>query len=385
MKHTEFAVFLAIVLVIYFLINLLIFYKVRQSLSGTGWIKTVVLSVLALSVLSYPVGRFVEASASGWISRWMIYIGSVYFGIMVYAFLMVLLTEAIGLLNRWIHFLPPGTTRNAQRGHQTVALAIVFGTVLYGYVNDRVLRIRTLDLHIDKPSAARQEIHMAAVSDLHLGIMMNRSRLEKIVEKINALNPDIVLLVGDLVDEDAFGNASTELTGILRSIRSVNGVYAVTGNHEYYAGIEKAAAFMKASNIALLQDTVVTTSDGVCLVGRKDATADHMGEGRIPLTVLTRSCDRRLPVVLMNHQPFRLEESEQNGIDFQISGHTHHGQMFPFNLITNAVYEKSWGYLKKGKTQYYVSCGAGTWGPPIRIGSVPEIVEIRLRIGSSSQ
>ena len=93
---------------------------------------------------------------------------------------------------------------------------------------------------------------------------------------------------------------------------------------------------------------------------------------------LVAPLDKSKPIILMDHTPFHLEEAEQNGIDFQLSGHTHHAQLWPWSYITKAVYEVSWGYKKKGNTHVYVSCGAGTWGPPIRIGNTPEILDIRL-------
>jgi predicted MPP superfamily phosphohydrolase len=381
LKHSEFVVFIALALVVYFLINFLIFSKTRQFLIGLGWIKTTILCFLVLLILSFPLGRLLEALAPGQLSKFLIVAGSVYLGVMAYAFLMILLGEFIWLLNRWMHFLPSFVTQNSLKNRHTVAwisFTILFGIIGYGYLNALFVRVRTLDLRLDKPDHPTHEFRIAVASDLHLGILMNRSRLQKIIEKINWLDPDLVLFAGDLVDEDAFGNVSSGLTEVLRLIRSKNGVYAVTGNHEYYAGLAKSAAFIKAGNIQLLEDSVVTVADRLCLIGRKDMTSYHMGGGRKPLSVLADQCDRRLPLILVDHQPFRLEEAEKNGIDFQISGHTHHGQLFPFNWITKAVYEVSWGYLKKGKTQYWISCGAGTWGPPIRTGSISEILDIRL-------
>ena len=104
-----------------------------------------------------------------------------------------------------------------------------------------------------------------------------------------------------------------------------------------------------------------------------------MGDKRTSLTDLVKDLDKNLPHILMDHQPFHLEQAEINGIDLQISGHTHHGQLFPFHWITKLVYEQSWGYSKKENTHYYVSCGVGTWGPPARTNSVPEIVQIKLK------
>jgi hypothetical protein len=122
-------------------------------------------------------------------------------------------------------------------------------------------------------------------------------------------------------------------------------------------------------------------ADSFYVVGRKDRTAYRFGrDGRLPLQeILDKGgVDRNLFLILLDHQPLHLEEAQQAGIDLQLSGHTHAGQLFPLNLINKLVYEKNWGYLKKGATHYYISCGVGTWGPAVRTGSVPEIVEIRV-------
>jgi predicted MPP superfamily phosphohydrolase len=119
-------------------------------------------------------------------------------------------------------------------------------------------------------------------------------------------------------------------------------------------------------------------NDAFYLVGREDRSIRRTGKNRKPLQELMAVADRNDPILLMDHQPFQLEEGETNGADLQISGHTHHGQLWPLNLITQRVYELSWGYKKKNSTHVYVSCGFGTWGPPVRLGNRPEIVNIRI-------
>ena len=122
------------------------------------------------------------------------------------------------------------------------------------------------------------------------------------------------------------------------------------------------------------------------MVGREDrAIRQFSGKTRRPLEELLRGVDRSGPVVLLDHQPFGLEESEAGGVDIQLSGHTHHGQLWPFNLITRAIYEVSWGYARKGSTHIYVSSGVGTWGPPVRTSCRPEIVSLTLVCRPSAQ
>jgi predicted MPP superfamily phosphohydrolase len=154
----------------------------------------------------------------------------------------------------------------------------------------------------------------------------------------------------------------------------------VTGNHEYIGGVEEACRYLTDHGIVVLRDRVARILKSVCIVGREDRSIrGFSGRQRIPLETLLNGIDREDLVILMDHQPFHLDEAASLGVDLQLSGHTHHGQLWPFNFITAAVYELSWGYLQKGDMHVYVSSGVGTWGPPVRIGNVPEIVSIVLQ------
>ena len=187
-------------------------------------------------------------------------------------------------------------------------------------------------------------------------------------------------MAGDLTDEDLSFLSDQNTAAILRRIQAPLGVYSVTGNHEYYSGREKAVSFIRQGGIRVLEDEVVKVGEALYLIGRKDRTAERFGEPRKPLGELMKEVPPGYPVILMDHQPFQLAEAQQQGVGLQLSGHTHNGQLFPINFIVGRIYENPWGYLKKGATHYYVSCGVGTWGPPVRTGSIPEIVHIRLTL-----
>ena len=163
----------------------------------------------------------------------------------------------------------------------------------------------------------------------------------------------------------------------LRTIRSRFGVYAATGNHEYIGGIEKAAAFLTGHDVILLRDRAVKVAGTFYLIGREDLSANRFGgQKRKNLSELMKDVDKSYAVIMMDHQPFRLKEAAECGVDLQLSGHTHNGQIWPINYIIRLVYELPWGYRENGDTHYYVSNGVGTWGPPVRIGNRPEIVNI---------
>ncbi|HET6513270.1 MAG TPA: metallophosphoesterase, partial [Candidatus Kapabacteria bacterium] len=205
-----------------------------------------------------------------------------------------------------------------------------------------------------------------------------RKRAQQFVDKINAQDPDIVLLAGDVVDGALAPVVRRDLGKILGQIKSKHGVFAVTGNHEYIGTVEATVKYLELHGIRVLRDEVIEVAD-LSIIGREDLSFNRAyGRRRTELSELVANLDKTKPIIMMDHQPFHLEQAEQNGIDFQLSGHTHHGQFWPINHITNRVYEVSWGYKLKSNTHVYVSCGAGTWGPPVRIGSSPEIMRVEM-------
>lgn len=379
---SSFLIFFSIVLLVYTVINFYIFRRTYSALDGTGIYRSVFLYSFMLLVLSYPLGRIGEQISRNILTESLVIVGSFYLAIMVYAFLMILVIDILKLGNYFFHFFPSFMTQNPQKtSHWTVlaGLILILFTVGAGYINTLYLRINPVTIEIPKSANGIKELKAVVVSDIHLGTVIRSGRLLKIVEKINGLEPDIVFLPGDIVDEDVASVAEQNMSAILKNLTTRYGVFAVSGNHEYFAGMEEAVSYMQEGNITVLQDSVVKVQDAFYVAGRKDLMAERLADGRKTLEEILSEVDKSFPVILMDHQPYHLEITERNGVDLQLSGHTHHGQLFPFNLITGMIYELSWGYLKRGETHYYVSCGVGTWGPPIRTNSVPEIVLITLR------
>ncbi len=158
------------------------------------------------------------------------------------------------------------------------------------------------------------------------------------------------------------------------------GIYAITGNHEYIGGVSRAVKYIESLKIKLLRDTAVEVNGKLILIGREDRDIKRFkGLQRKNLKDILAGVDLSKPLILLDHQPFNLQEAANYNIDLQLSGHTHAGQLWPFTYLTKAIYELDWGYKVKGNTHYYVSSGYGTWGPPVRIGSKPEIVIITLK------
>lgn len=266
-------------------------------------------------------------------------------------------------------------------------LFLVFLLLLYGTWNARHPRIVHYDITIKKAVPYLPELHAVMVSDIHLGLVVDNDRLKEMVNRINELDPDIVFLAGDTIDEDVRLFASNKMPEILKKLRPRYGVYAVLGNHEYIGGnSELAVKYLHQAGINVLVDKYIKVNNQFYVVGRDDRMAGRMnGKQRMELSRLVEGIDHTLPIILLDHQPINLEEGQLNGIDLQLSGHTHNGQFFPNNLISKHVFENSWGYLRKGGCQIIVSAGFGTWGPPIRIGSNSEITDITISfVGSKA-
>lgn len=370
-------IFFSVILFIYGLVNFYIFLKGWQALP-VGGLRIYYSLGFFLAALSFIAGRILERKVLSWFSETLTWIGSFWLAWMLYAFLSFIIVDIIRLVNSFFNFVPYGQF-HPMLIPGSVAVA-AFLIVVAGHINARTPHIKSLKLNVDKKIAGMDKLNIIVVSDIHMGTIIGRSRIDKIVAMINALDADIVLLPGDVVDEDLTPVIKENLGESLRNIRSRMGVFSITGNHEFIGGAEAATRYLTEHGITVLRDQYLKVKDSFYVVGRDDRSAKSFsGKQRKTLDELIRGVDKNFPIILMDHQPFHLDEAESNGIDLQLSGHTHHGQLWPFNFITNKVFEVSWGYKKKGNTHFYVSSGVGTWGPPVRTGNRPEIVSIELK------
>ena len=376
-------VFFAIFLSLYAAINYYIFIHGWQALEGLHQLKIIYLIVFLIASLSYIAAKFMEKILSPLFYDILLGIGSFWFAFMLYFFLSILIIDVIHLASLIFHFYPAYISQNYLYIKLLTALAIVIIVsiiVTAGYINTRILTLKTLNLELRKGSGNLNELNAVLISDVHLSPINNGDHLSKIVDKINELHPDIIFIAGDLVDDNAQILEERNIGSALRSFKSKYGVYAITGNHEFINGIDGCVKYMKDYGLILLRDSVVKIDNSFYVLGRDDRANRQFAQvGRKTIPEILGGTDTNLPVIMMDHTPFGLDEAMNSKVDLQLSGHTHHGQMFPLNLITKLIYEKSWGYLKKGNTQYYVSCGVGTWGPPVKIGSPSEIVNLKIK------
>ena len=375
--------FFSVFFALYGLLNYYVFARGWQSIPQGSTLRSAFAIVFWLEALSFIAGRLLENVWTSALSDLLVWMGSFWIAALVYFSLVVLALDLLRLINHFVPFFPSFVTANYDQAKYIAAAAaigLVSMLLLAGHINSLIPMVRTLDLTVDKKVEGRKSLNIVVASDIHLGTIVGRHRIDRIVEAINSLHPDLVLLPGDIVDEDLSPVTRQNLGEALRNLDPPLGVYAVTGNHEYIGGVKQACDYLTSHGVVMLRDRAIRVGDSLYLVGREDRSISQFaGKRRLGLEELMSSVDRKCPVILMDHQPFRLEEAVAQGVDIQLSGHTHAGQLWPVNFIIDAIYEVGWGYKKLGTTHIYVSKGVGTWGPPVRIGNRPEIVNLRLR------
>lgn len=313
----------------------------------------------------------------------MQWFGSFWFAFMLYFVLFIALFDILRLLNYFFDFFPTSVSNNYsiwKFGIFISVILITLFTVIAGFINTRIINIKNLDITLRKGLSPLSELNIVAFADIHLTAMNNEKLLSRIIDEVNSLNPDLVLIPGDFADEKSEWLEARGIGKAFFKLKPKYGIYACTGNHEFIVGVDNVSRFIRNHNIKLLRDENILVDSSFYIAARDDRSKKQFtGIDRKPLNEILETRNKDYPVILMDHTPFGLEEAAKNDIDLQLSGHTHHAQMFPLNYLTQLMYEKDWGYLKKENTQYYITCGVGTWGPPVRTGSITEIVHIKVK------
>ena len=337
------------------------------------WVKWVAAAAVAACVglTFFSLTRYLDRIPM-WMAKVAYNVGNKSLIIILYMLMIFLLADLL----RLVHVLPTAWVRDNwwSCGVLAAVLAVVF---IYGSMHYRHKVRVPLDLSAHGKSLVEGHgVRLVALSDLHLGYHNGCKELARWVDLINAEHPDAVLLAGDLIDRSLRPLRDEDMGAELRRIEAP--VYACLGNHEYYADYYspgEVEMFYRDAGIILLQDSVATLGN-IAILGRDDRSNIH----RLSIGQLQERY--RIPqtsyLILLDHQPYRLEEAEKAGVDLQLSGHTHRGQVWPVSWITDALYECSWGTLKKGSTDYYVSSGMGIWGAKYRIGTQSEYMVINL-------
>ncbi|HUB08198.1 MAG TPA: metallophosphoesterase [Myxococcales bacterium] len=315
-----------------------------------------------------------------WLPRWARYVANGWLGLFALAVSILFLVDVARALVRTVR---PGPTEPERRRLFARLVAAGTGAASLGLgawgvrTALRRVRVKRLSIALDRLPAAADGYRLVQLTDMHVGATLDGAFVEQIVAEVEALRPDLIAVTGDLVDGPIA--LLDPWLQPLRRLRPRDGVYFVTGNHEYYAGARAWLAHLPSLGLRPLQNERVRFP-GFELAGVPDWSARHYDDEVKPdVARAVAGRDASLPLILLAHQPAHAEEAQANGVDLQLAGHTHGGQMFPVTVLVHLYTRFVAGLYRRGPFQIYVSEGTGFWGPPMRLGTEAEVTEITLR------
>lgn len=375
-------------IIVHLLINVYVFWRGWQGLPAKRSIRIPYTLFFLIELIIYLIGFiFHDTIPLSWMGI-ISWIGGSWTIFILYMAIMLLLYDLVYITNKRLQYLPEKinfTSKKTRFILFSLGLSIVIPTMIYGSYRFRNPVITEQNLIVNKANSKHSKLKIVMVSDLHLGALIQRDMLIKYVDLINAQNPDLVVIVGDIIDFDLKPILKQRIDEEFNRIEAPLGIYGSTGNHDYIEDKhEKSGAKIKwltdNSGIHMLRDTYTLVDSSFYIVGREDDKCLN----RKQISDIISDIDQSKPIILLNHEPHRLLEDAESGADLALYGHTHNGQIFPWNYVVSWFYEKSYGYLKKGNTHIYISSGLGLSGPQYRIGTVSELVVLNLEFRNDS-
>jgi len=361
-------------------VHLYAFLKLRAALHPGPAGKALILAFMTLMVLAPVIIRQAEKHGLDVLGRALSYVGYSWMG---FLFLFFSAAFAIDLLRLLLSVgtavfpaqVPPGVI--SPRTAFFIPLAMSAVTGVYGFFEAADIRSERVTIATDKVPEEVGRVTIAQISDVHIGLIVREERLKKILGKVRDANPDILVSTGDLVDGQI--NQLDGLSELFREIRPTYGMFAITGNHEFYAGLDQALDFTGRAGFTLLRGEAVDIGGFLTIAGVDDPTVEYYGGkgNEVESTILRQAPEGRF-TVLLKHRPL-VDRASDGLFDLQLSGHVHKGQIYPFSLLTRLYYPVYAGMARtQGGSILYVNRGSGTWGPPMRVLAPPEVTIIEL-------
>lgn len=372
--------FLLIFLLVYGGLHLYMFLKAKAAFAFGTKISIYVALFLLLMVFAPILIRQLERPGLEYVARVFAYIGYTWMGILVLFFSISIVID----LCRFLVYLAGLITQknfsiltSITPYHFLIPFLLSIFITTYGYFEARDIRIERVTIKTSKLPEEISRLKIVQISDIHLGVIVGEDRLKTILDIVKEENPDLLVSTGDLVDGEM-----CNVTGAVRLLREIDppyGKFAVTGNHEFYAGLDRALAFTEDAGFTILRAEGITVEGFLNIAGVDDPAGKPFGLFK---NVSEKELLSKLPqenfTLLLKHRPV-LDDDALGYFDLQLSGHAHKGQIFPFGLITKAIYPTDDGCLKLENGSYLcVSRGAGTWGPPIRFLAPPDVMVIEV-------
>jgi len=355
-----------------------IFFLVYGSANFFVWLR----AMHAFQFQSFYAKLFFSAAFVLAASSYILTKSLLWFALLGYFLISLLVIDIFVLINRFFPFFPQFLLQDYAKTKLLtglIVLLLVFVTVTYGFINANNIKLKTIQLSIPKKNSTLTSLNIFYFSDSHFTPVNNGRIAKKIIDLAEEVKPDIILIGGDVIDDKSNQLKRIGIDEELRQLKAKYCVYTINGNHEYIVNVNNADNFLNENNVQVLRDSMVTIDNSVQIIGREDGSIANFAHGkRKSVAELVSSARKDLPIILLDHQPFHLADAAAQNVDLQLSGHTHHGQMWPFNFVTKMIYEVSWGYKKIANTHFYVSSGVGTWGPPVKVGNDAEVINFKI-------
>jgi predicted MPP superfamily phosphohydrolase len=306
------------------------------------------------------------------------FIGSYWFAVMAYGLIILTFVDIIRFINNKLNIVK---LNHINSGYFTVVvIAFIVFLMVYGTINAKNIQLVEYSSYLKNNKNLSKDYNIVLISDIHIGSFITKKQIRESIEMINKENPDIVIIAGDIVDNNIEPFEENGMDEEFKKIKSKFGVYGVLGNHDNFGSdVEKTIKTFKKSNINMLIDDSIIINDEINIIGRNDKSISRNGNGRTDLKSLLKSFDNNKVNILVDHQPIEYDNAKSNNIDLILSGHTHAGQFFPVGIITKRIFKNHWGQKSFSNMDSIVSCGLGTWGPPIRVLTKSEIVSIKFK------
>lgn len=368
-----------IFLSIYGLLNYYIGITVYEYIINYFSVKQIWFWIIFLFIsLSYPISMSLNRFFPNPFTNILQLIGSYW---MVFFLYSLILFPIISILNALLSKFYFYTTIGKSIMLVETLLVIMFFIVtsVLGYYNANKSYVNSVELSALNVSL-KNTLNIVMVSDIHLGTIIRNKHLSKMIDEINELHPDIVLIAGDIIDSDIKPFLINNMAKEFSNINSKYGTFATLGNHDLMTNsTDEIVSELEKNNVKVLRDEAVLIDNSFYIIGRDDVSINRFGSKRKSLNDIVSNLDNDIPKIVIDHTPTSLDESLTVNANLHFSGHTHSGQLAPANLITKIMFEIDHGYLNKDNLHVIVSSGYGTWGPPLRIGSKREIVNVKIQ------
>ena len=376
----RFIISLTVFLSLYSSLHLYGFLSVKRALAPGPKTNTAVILFMVLMIFAPIIVRLLERNDLVTPARFFAYIGYIWMGLLFLFFSFAVALDAYRLILEAINrvFSADFSRLSLSKAECFfIPLFLSMGITIFGFFEALNIKTERVIIRTDTITQKIGGLKIVQISDVHLGLIVGKHRLKKIVERIKDEKPDILVSTGDLVDGQM--NNLSGLAGMIREIPTKYGKYAVTGNHEFYAGLQDALKITTDAGFRVLRGEGLNIPGVINIAGVDDPAGKRYGLApNISEKVLLSKLPRNYFTLLLKHRP-RLNETDGGLFDLQLSGHTHKGQIFPFSLIVKLFYRNFNGLASLGNQSYiYVSRGTGTWGPPVRFIAPPEITVIEL-------